>query len=201
MDNNPFKGGRGLNAPQFGLNTQGGNRDLLNATAVSDKADLKKIKARQAQDPIPVLLPPHIFPNMPLGCQPLDFRKLCNVLASSTKVNFMSFTAPEGSRTVIQAYAIFSDALNASLSAFIPEVDGNRVFPYHGDPTDNFKMSLGLSPDISNNALIPAQLILEPRQTITWFVTNTDTVDVAMGVRMVGYFDSSARRVTPRFGG
>lgn len=202
MNNNPFGSGRGLRPPQFGQNTDGGNRDFLNATAVSDKKDQKKIQARQELKPTPVELPSHIYPFIPSGSQPLDFRKLCNVLAgTSTKTEFMRFQAPEGTKTVFQAYAIFSDALNADLTQFIPEVDGQRVFPYHGDPTNNFKISLGLAPDISNNALIPAQLTLEPRQTLIWYVLNTDTVDVAMGIRMVGYFDSSARRVTPRFGG
>lgn len=200
MDNNPWTRG-GLRPPKFGPNNQGGNRDVLNATKVSDKEDLAKIKARQEIKPTPVELPSHIFPNIPLGSQPLDFRKLCLVAAASVETEFMSFLAPNGSRTVFQAYAIFSDALDADKTEFIPRVDGVRVFPYHGDPTNNFKINLGLAPDISNNALIPSQLVLEPGQRITWYVTNTDTVDVAMGVRMVGYFDSSARRVTPRFGG
>lgn len=198
-DNNPFK--RGLRAPTFNQSGQGGNRDVLNATSVNNTTEQKKIQDDRKQSRTPIDLPAHIFPFMPEGVQPLDFRKLCLVTPASVKVPFMSFTAPEGTRTVFQAYAIFSDALNADFSEFIPEVDGQRVFPFHGDPTQNFKMSLGLAPDISNNALIPAQLILEPRQTITFFVTNTDTVDVAMGVRLVGYFDASAKRVTPRFGG
>jgi hypothetical protein len=200
-DNDPFNRGRELRPPRFG-EKRGGNRDFTNAVATSDKADQKKIKSRQNLLPTPVELPPHIFPFMPVGSQPVDLRKLCLVEKSTVKSEFMRFQAPGGARTVFQAYAIFSDALDADLTEFVPEVDGQRVFPYHGDPTANYKMSLGLAPDISNNALIPAQLILEPNQIIIWYVTNLDaSVDVAMGVRMVGYFDSSARRVDPRFGG
>lgn len=199
MDSNPFTKGRGLKPPRFTDNANGGNRDVFNAVAVGEPRDAKKTE--QLRKPIPVELPSHIYPYAPLGSQPLDFRKLCNVTAGSSNLAFMSFTAPQGSRTVFQAYAIFSDALNANLTNFVPTVDGQRVFPYHGDPTDNFRIALGLAPDISNNALIPSQLILEPGQKMTWFVSNTDTVDVAMGVRMVGYFDVSAPRVTPRFGG
>ena len=200
MNENPFTK-RGLRPPTFNQSGDGGNRDVLNATSVNNTGEQQKRKDEQKQSRTPIDLPGHIFPFMPEGVQPLDFRKLCLVTPATIKLPFLTFTAPEGTRTVFQAYAIFSDALNSDLSEFIPEVDGQRVFPYHGDPTNNFKMSLGLAPDISNNALIPAQLILEPRQTITFFVTNTDTVDVAMGVRLVGYFDASAKRVTPRFGG
>lgn len=200
-DDNPFDRGRDLRGPSFTKGVKGGNTDFTNATSVADRNDKKKIEARQHQQPTPVEMPPHVYPFVPLGAQSLDFRKLCNVLASTTRQLLFSFQAPPGSRTVFTAYAIFSDAQNADLTEFVPEVDGKRVFPYHGDPANNFKINLGLAPDVSNNALIPAQLVLEPGQTISWYLTNTDTVDVAMGIRMVGYFDASAKRVTPRFGG
>lgn len=199
-DDNPFDRARDLRPASF-TKREGGNRDFTAATSVADRHDKKKIQARQHTLPTPVELPPHIFPNVPLGAQSLDFRKLCLVVAGSTKQLLFEYAAPPGSRTVFTAYALFSDAANASLTEFLPEVDGQRVYPFHGDPSANFKMNLGLSPDVSNNALIPSQLILEPGQVIRWYLTNTDTVDVAMGVRMVGFFDASAKRVTPRFGG
>lgn len=201
MSNNPFS--RGLKAPTFHQKPggQGGNLDFTSATAIADAKDAKRIAVRQERQPIPVELPSHVYPYIPVGCQPLDFRKLCSVDPATTKLEFMSFVAPVGTKTIFQAYAVFSDARDASLTEFVPTVDGQRVFPYHGDPTDNFKIALGLAPDMSNSALIAAQLILEPGQKMAWYVSNFDSVAAAMGVRMVGYFDSSALRTTPRFGG
>lgn len=198
-DDNPFERGRSLRGPSFN-GGQGGNRDFSNAGAVSRAQD-PKAKSQEAAKPVKIEMPNHVFPYTPLGAQSLDFRKVSTVVAASVRTLLFEFQAPAGSRTVFTAYALFSDAANAATTEFVPEVDGNRVFGFHGDPSNNFKMNLGLSPDVSNNALIPAQLVLEPGQWIRWYLTNTDTVDVVMGIRMVGYFDASAKRVAPRFGG
>lgn len=200
-DNNPFEKSRKLRAPSFNSANLGGNRDVFNATAMANEKDRKAIQARQHREPTPVELPPHIYPFVPYGAVTIDIRKLCEVAASSTKTEIMRFTCPEGAKAVFTAYGLFNDGLSSDDTEFIPEVDGARAYPYHGDPTANYKMNLGLAPDLSNTSLILAQLILEPGQTIVWYVVNGAAVDVAMGVRMVGYFDTSAKRVTPRFGG
>jgi hypothetical protein len=40
-----------------------------------------------------------------------------------------------------------------------------------------------------------------PEQEIVWYVTNISGVPTDMGIRMVGYFDTTQKIVTPRFGG
>ena len=49
--------------------------------------------------------------------------------------------------------------------------------------------------------MITCKLTLQPGQTIKWLITNTSGVDTSMGVRMVGYFDTTSQRVQGRFGG
>jgi hypothetical protein len=144
-------------------------------------------------------LPRHLFiPDQVTG---IDLRKVGTVTAGSVNVSLFSFTAPRGAVTRFISYGVFSDAALCADTEFLPTVDGSRIFPFHGDPSDNFKICLGLAPDLSNNSLILCQLQLEPGQVLEWFLTNTGAVDTVMGVRMVGYFDVSQIRTAPRFGG
>jgi hypothetical protein len=60
-------------------------------------------------------------------------------------------------------------------------------------------MGLGLGADMS--VLIPVQLDLQPNDLLEWTFTNNDVVDIAVGVRMNGYFSQDIIRKTGRFGG
>ena len=144
-------------------------------------------------------LPKHLF--MPEAVAGVDMRKVCTIIAGSVKQSLFSFVCPVGNTIRFLSYGIFSDALSSADTEFIPTVNGNRIFPYHGDPSNNFKMSLGLAPDLSNNSLIPCQLQLNPGDKLEWFVTNIAAIDTFMGVRMVGYLDSAQSRAAARFGG
>lgn len=148
----------------------------------------------------PVQLPFHLF--IPPGAQSWDPRIAADVLANTTAPTLLwSFRVPKGAMLHIFSYAIFSDGTLAANQEFIPRVNGSRVFPYQGDPTDEFKINLGLAPDLSNNSLITCQLTLNPNDLIEWFVINRNVVDVAMGVRMSGYIDRDQRRINARVGG
>jgi hypothetical protein len=148
--------------------------------------------------PTPVILPDHLF--MPKGVQSLDLRKVVNLPFGTTDFELFRFEAPPGAITKFISYGIFNDGDNGVNYNFRPLVDGSRVFPYHGDPSLNYKIYLGLGPDLSNAVLIPCQLSLQPGQVLTWLVTNISAVDTSMGVRMVGYFDTVQVRVNERFG-
>jgi len=198
-NSDPYKRHRDLREPSFNNSGTGGNRDAFGATLPQDKADFKKNQARVNPRPQAIELPPHLF--MPPNVQNLDLRKLATVNNATNKAEFFRFKCPAGAVARFISYAVYNDGNFAADFRFEPEVSGNRVFPYHGDPTDNFRISLGLAPDLGNNSLIPCQLTLMPEQEIIWYVTNNSGVDADMGVRMVGYFDTTQRLVTPRFGG
>lgn len=168
------------------------------ATATSGKEEQIQRKDESGRMPTPVALPPHLY--IPSSGQSLDLRRLANVLPTTT-VDLIVFTAPQGVQTKFIGYAVFNDALDFSLIEFVPTVDGKRIFPFHGDPQANFKIGLGLTPDMGNNALIQCQLDMSPGQVLKWTFTNNDVVDVAAGIRMSGYIDSTIIRKAGRVGG
>lgn len=172
--------------------------DAVTTTAnSSDEARKANIEHRRS---VPVQLPHHLF--IPAGAESLDIRVAADVAANTTTpASLMSFTAPKGAVTHFISYGIFSDGSLAANQEFIPRVDGRRAFPYQGDPNDNFRINLGLAPDLSNTSLIQCQLTLNPDETIEWFVKNLNSVDIAMGVRMVGYIDYEMKRINARSGG
>jgi hypothetical protein len=198
-DQNPFDKRRNLIPPTFNQSGTGGNRSFTEATLPEDKKEQKDREARINPKPTAVELPHHLY--IPANVQNLDLRKLATVSNGTNKEEFFRFKCPPGATTRFISYAIYNDGDLAGNYKFEPEVSGARVFPYHGDPTDNFRLALGLAPDLGNNSLVPCQLTLMPEQEIIWYVTNLSGVATDMGIRMVGYFDTTQRLVTPRFGG
>lgn len=184
----------------FGKGFKSGRSPLqvFTATASSGKKEQQKRVEQSSEMPTSVSLPPHLF--IPASAQSVDIRRLANVPSGAT-VDLIVFTAPEGVVTKFIGYAVFNDALMFDLVNFVPTVNGKRVFPFHGDPQSNFKIGLGLTPDMGNNALIPCQLDMNPGEVLKWTFTNLDVVDVAAGIRMSGYVDSSVQRTIGRFGG
>ena len=146
----------------------------------------------------PIELPRHLF--IPDGAESIDIRRVMNVPSPTTDYLLYRFVAPPGSYTKFISYGVYNDGDAAVNYQFKPEVNGNRIFRYHGDPQANYKIDLGLAPDLSNNSLIGCQLTLNPGDILEWLITNTSGVDTSMGVRMVGYFDTQAIRSAERFG-
>jgi len=144
-------------------------------------------------------LPQHLY--IPSTSQSLDIRRAARFTANSTNPNFMTFTSPKGAHTVILGYAVYSDGDLATNQQFIPKVNSRRVFRYHGDPNDGFKINLGLGPDLSNNNIIQSYLVMNPGETFTWDIINGAAVEVAMGVRLIGYIDSGMKRTQAKSGG
>lgn len=169
---------------------------VFGASPIADPSDVAKQQAVSGQEPTPVALPVNLF--IPVGAQSVDISALANIPPDST-ATILRFVGKKGSLTRFIGYAIFNDALMLSLLNLVPKVNGIRVFPFHGNPQLNFKMGLGLGPDLST--LVPATLDLNPGDVLTWEITNNDVVDIAVGVRMSGYLDQSTIRVTGRFGG
>lgn len=161
--------------------------------------DVVKREEISYEVPQGVSLPPHLF--IPADAQSLDIRTLQNIPASTTNLELLSFTPNKNDFVKIINYSIFFDALLFALVNMRITVNGSRVFPYHGDPNDNYKIGLGVGSDLSNANLIACQLDLQPGDNLQVMVDNLDTVDVAIGVRFMGYVDKSTIRKIGRFGG
>lgn len=150
-----------------------------------------------------VQFPDHLFP--PKGVSTLDVRRVATLNPAET-VTLIDIVCPANARMRITHYAIFNDGNLEQDYLFVPEVDGRRVYPWHGindDPNNPnvFNIRLGLSPDLANQALIMGPLDLQPGQRLTWTVTNNSLVATDMGVRVVGFLDYSSKRVPVKFGG
>ncbi len=168
------------------------------ASPVAGAKELEKRAEISGQTPQAVTLPPHLF--VPEDAQSIDFRNLANVPPLTT-VSLLSFTALAGGMTFFIGYGVYFDALLFDLVNLVPKVNGNRVFPLHGNPNRNMKIGLGTGADLSNANLVSCQLQLQPNDFMEWTFTNNDVVDVAVGVRMSGYFSQSIKTKTGRAGG
>jgi hypothetical protein len=181
----------------FDLKRQGGSGFSKSTTANSPE-EIQKRQEEANLSSQPVEFPRHLY--TPEGAQTIDIRKVCLVAAGDTD-EILRFKAPQGSITRFTHYGIFNDGALEDDFQFLPLVDGRRAFPYHGDPAEDFRISLGLGPDLTNNSMIEATLALSPTQEIVWSAVNNSAVAVTMGVRMKGYLDFSQRMVQTRYGG
>ncbi len=202
---NPFtawRGGFNITAPSAQKINPGDNQKPLKQVVVSaPKTEKEMIGVAEGEAPLPthVSLPPHLY--VPESAQTIDISRSCIVLPGTIREVLMSFTAPDGVITNFLQYGIFNEGEEADLFEFIPEVNGNRVFPYHGDPNSNYRISLGTGFDLSSISLKTAYLPMQPLSEIAWRVTNISTTSVVMGVRMTGYYMSQEIRGSTRFGG
>jgi hypothetical protein len=144
--------------------------------------------------------PLHLYP--PRGSITVDMRNVESLLAGTSSV-LLRWQVPLGMRAFFTGYGIYTDAALAANIEFIPKVNGNRIFPFHGypDPVNGiFRMDLGVAPDLGNEALVQCQLDVLPGQVLTWEAFNNAAVASVMGVRMQGYITSGENEMG-RFGG
>ena len=148
--------------------------------------------------PVEISLPSHLF--IPPTAQSIDMRNLFDVTAG-TRQTLIDFVAPTGGLTTILGYAIFNDGLLAADFDFFPTIDNKRVWPFHGDPLDNFRIFIGLGPDLSNANLFQSYTTMQPGQRLKIDAENRAAVDTSMGARVVAYVDKTQPRDQRRFGG
>ena len=135
-----------------------------------------------------VNLPSHIF--IPEDAESVDARRCVEISKNTDKpVEILRIEAKEGEYFRFIKYAVFTDAELAENIEFIPKLNGKRILRQHGTPDKNmnYRISLGLSPDISEGALISCDINLKPHNVLTWEVYNKSDVDIPVAVRMVGY--------------
>ena len=128
--------------------------------------------------------------------------------AGTTSAMLINFQPPRGMEAIITAYGIYTDAALAVDTEFVPLLNGTRVFPYHGTPTDinnpnkiPYRISLGLGPDLSNESMIECNLRIQDTQTFQWFITNSSALSQVMGVRFKGFLRSIGKAQNYKIGG
>jgi hypothetical protein len=136
----------------------------------------------------------------PAWARTFEFKKLTEVPANAGKLLLFEFKVPSGMTLVWTHYALFNDAFTTA-SYFDITVNNAKVLKFHGDPADDFKLSLGNNASLDESALNEANIIVREGETIRWFVINDDDVKVTMGVRMKGFIDNSSKIKSHRFGG
>lgn len=145
-----------------------------------------------------VQLPRNLY--SPPGSQSMNLVSgTVTVPPATLNLPILDFTAPQGAMVNFLSYAITSDG--PGVTRFIPQVNDNRVLPFHGIPQSDYFIDEGTGPDLGNNSLVEAQLVLIPGERLRWLVSNTDAVPHEMSVRMVGYIISTQALEDVRFGG
>lgn len=163
----------------------------------ADPATANSLANRYA-NPVPVLFPRYLA--APEGAETVDIRRIA-VLNAGESISLYSFTCLPGTTTVFFNYALFTDALNNADLLWLPTVDKRRILAYHGDPADSYKINLAVGIDLSQAALIPCQVIMQPGQILNWQITNNSANQISMGVRMVGYMDVGQQLTSGKIGG
>jgi hypothetical protein len=171
---------------------------VFSATSGSDPQTVAKRAAASSLDPIAVDLPPHLY--IPSTAQSIDISNLVTVDPGTTE-EVLRFVAPQGNTTQFIGFVIYTNAIDFSAIQFTPTVNTNRVFPYQGNPMQNFKIGLAITGDLGQNGIRYAQLRMQPSDVLSWTVTNSGTAPFAAGVRMIGYADSTIVRQSGRIGG
>jgi hypothetical protein len=133
--------------------------------------------------------------------QSVDLRRQVSVASGVGKVLLLEFTPRTDAIFYQQAYAVFADTVNLFDVDFVPVVSGVRVFPYHGDPQNRFRINRQSSTQLNNLALVNAPLKVQPLKVYQWFAINNTGGDVDMSVRIVGFVQSVKMRDKPRMNG
>lgn len=185
--------------PRDVLEDQFSPKDILDAFKNGDFADSFKALGEKLRNP---------FINIPQSGQSLDIRRVVEASAGTVNALLLNFAPPPGTEAIITAYGVYSDAQFASQTEFVPLLNGTRVFPYHGTPTDinnpqllPYRISLGLGPDLSNESMIECNLRIQETQRFEWYISNTSLVPQVLGVRFKGYLRSISKAQNYKIGG
>lgn len=137
---------------------------------------------------------------LPENASSIEIKNAFDVTAGTSE-EIIRFVAPQGGMTRLTHYAIVNDGLLAADFDFFPRVNGRRIYRFHGDPLDNFRIYLANGATLENTNLNHSPITLQPGQTLTWVAENRAAVDTTMGVRVVGYFTRSETRRQVKWGG
>jgi hypothetical protein len=198
---------RNRRIPQTGASSvvpQKGNREFAKAEPVQSREELRRAKAQDVYQPVPVALPDHLY--IPQGEQSIDLSRIVTVPNGGSETLLMSYTNKIGAIAVFTRYSLLINASPATpvtfFFSFVPRLNGHRIFPEHGDPNLNFAIRPFPNSDLGENFLRHGYIEVQPLQTIEWYGVNTSAVNpVSMGVRMIGYRRTRTSQEPTRFGG
>lgn len=142
-------------------------------------------------------MPPNFY--MPDQSKSVDLKTKTTVNAGAVKQSIFSFTVPQGYQGMFYQYALLSASNVPGEIRFHVEVGGSPILMFHGDPTVagnplNLPTSGNGVNDFSDQALVRAQIIVPALKAVEFFASNTTAGNIEVGVRLVGYVDSTARR-------
>lgn len=185
--------------PQKVLEEQFSPKEILEAFKNGDFENTFKELGEKLKNP---------FINIPASGQSLDIRRVVDASAGTTSAMLINFQPPRGMEAIITAYGVYTDAELAIHTEFVPLLNGTRVFPYHGTPTDinnpnkiPYRLSLGLGPDLSNESMVECNLRILDTQTFQWYITNSSLLSQVMGVRFKGFLRSIGKAQNYKIGG
>lgn len=183
------------------------NTQVFDARASTSQTELALREEKKLLGPQAVDFPKHLF--IPRDAQSVDIRKNASVTSEvgDPEQLLLRFVCPRDVKAVFTHYAIANDGgATCNNYFFIPKLNGRRIYPFHGDPGSvpdssmgGYQLSLGVSPDLSNAALIPGYIEIEPGGILEWYVRNLDSAPANMAVRMAGYLIRHGE--TTSFGG
>lgn len=153
---------------------------------------------------VPVLHPRST--EAPEGARTLSLRRIITVAGGATNVDLMAYVCLPAASTVFYWYSLVLPAGAFPDVEWLPTIDEQRIFGYHGspgvsvspNPTTNLNVSTGS--DFSSVGLVRCQVLMQPNQTLRWRVSNNTGAPVQMGVRMDGYVDLSQMLMSSKFG-
>lgn len=136
----------------------------------------------------------------PEGSDQFDIRVAGTLTPGSTET-LMSFKADTSQTVRMIRYGMYTNILQAANVDFYPTLNGSRILKYHGDPNDDFRLNFSVGPDLTENSLIPCDILVRPGEVIAWKVTNRGTVSANIGVRMRGFLVNDSKEGNRGFGG
>jgi hypothetical protein len=131
--------------------------------------------------------PIHLYP--PRGASTFDIRKSVGLTLTLPLVYsavLIDWTIPQDKVVIWNGYSLFSDCAAGVTAEWTLTVDGNPVFPYHGDSLNGFKKTLALSTDLSNLIYSLIELRGGQRIVVTGSVDSLPT-SCTISARIVGW--------------
>lgn len=142
--------------------------------------------------PVKVYLPENIY--NPDGSETFDIMRL-QLTNANTKETVLEYTAGNQQTIRFTRYGIFNNKTFGAEVRFYPTINGKRILVFHGDPLDNFSLYLSVGVDLSENAMIPCDITLNPGDTLKWEAENISGVNGEFAVRMRGYIVNTHKKV------
>lgn len=91
--------------------------------------------------------PLHLYPMS--TCETFDVRKNVLLTTPDLSADLIDYEIPKGSIAVWRAYSLFTNCPSGITATFDVLKNGIKAFKYHGDSLNDFKITLALSNDLS----------------------------------------------------